>query len=70
MTDTALRELRVEADLREKGLHELTAILKERERMHHQRVTELERIAAERLEALKTADAVLRKLGRGEGDAN
>ena len=70
VTDTALRDLRVEADLREKGLHELTAILKERERMHHQRVAELERIAAERLEALKTADAVLRKLGTGERDAS
>ena len=49
---------------------QLTATSKNGNGCNHQRVAELERIAAERLEALKTADAVLRKLGTGERDAS
>jgi SAM-dependent methyltransferase len=62
--DASFSALQREADARERGLHELTAIIAERDA----RIEELERVAAERLSALNAMDASFSALQR-EADA-
>ncbi|HUS05458.1 MAG TPA: glycosyltransferase family 9 protein [Bryobacteraceae bacterium] len=57
-TDQALADLRVQADRREAGMRELTAIVHARDK----RIAELERTAQERLVALEALDQAYREL--------
>jgi chromosome segregation ATPase len=58
--DKALRSTTLEAEKRERGLHELSAIITARDA----RILELEQVATERLTALEKTDAAFREISR------